>query len=188
MFKKMFPLLGTAGLLAASALCTAPVRAESLDSPLLISQLRGHNTYMGEPQMDPARYVLGRVRGTVGGILFVEFMKVYTVDGKELMSTEAVDGYTRRIVGDAKGGDDVIFEVVDDKLVFVGLAHPYWISRLKLKSETAVDTNTSQLLQELNQSPRAWGLPTLAPESRTYTEATPVPEPAPAAAPIRGLW
>jgi hypothetical protein len=185
MFKKMATVLGTTSLLAVTVLCAGSVKAEP-QGELLISQLRGHNTYMGEPQMDPARYVLGRVRGTVGGILFVEFMKVYTVDGKELMSTEAVDGYSQRISGDAKGGDDVIFEIVDDKLVYAGLAHPHWISRLKLKSETATDGRTSTLLQELNQSPRAWGLPALPAESRTYTEVTPVAEPA--AAPIRGLW
>lgn len=185
MFNKLIPLLGTAGLFAVTALVTSPVRAEQ-PNELLIGQLRGHETWNKEPQMDAAKYVLGRVRGTVGGILSVELLKAYTVDGKELMNTEAVTGYSQRIVGDAKGGDDVIFEVVDGKLVFVGQAHPYWISRLKLKSETAVNSNTSQLLEELNQSSRAWGLPALPAESRTFTEAA--PEPAPAAAPIRGLW
>jgi hypothetical protein len=184
MFKKMATVLGTTSVLAVTVLCAGSVKAEP-QGELLISQLRGHNTYMGEPQLNPTDYVVGRVRGAVGGILSIEFMDPVTVDGKQLMSSEYRSGYTR-ITADAMPGDDVIFQVVDGKLVYVGKAGPYWITRLKLKSETAVNTNTSQLLEELNQSPRAWGLPALPAESRTYTEAAPMPEPA--AAPIRGLW
>jgi hypothetical protein len=116
-------------------------------------------------------------------------MRAVTVDGADIMASNiAPYGTTRQVVGDAKGGDEVIFQVVDGNLVYAGLAHPYWISRLKLKSETAASTNTSQLLQELERPSRAWGLPALPPESRTFTEVTPEPAPAPAAAPIRGLW
>lgn len=186
MFNKMLTLLGTAGLLTVTALCAGPVKAEPQE--LILSQLRGHETYRQEPQMDPTQYVLGRVRGTVGGIMSIELMRAVTVDGKDIMAADlAPYGTSQRVVGDAMGGDDVILQVVDGKLVYIGKAHPYWISRLKLKSEASYSGNTARLIEELNRSEASVGLPPLAPETRTFT-AEPAPAPAPAVAPVRGLW
>jgi hypothetical protein len=109
----------------------------------------------------------------VGGILSIQLIRPVTVDGKEIFSGDFTDGTTARVVGDAMGGDDVLLQVVDGKLVYVGKAHPYWVSRLKLKSETATSSNRSQLLRELNQKESAWGLPALPPETRTFTEVAP---------------
>jgi hypothetical protein len=187
-FNKISLVAGCAGLVALTILGAVPVQAEPQNNEILISQLRGHNTYKGEPQMNPGDYILGRVRGTVGGILSIELMRVVTVDGKEIMSGEFADGTTARITGDATGGDDVLLQLVDGKLVYVGKAHPYWISRLKLKSETATSSNSSQLLRELNEKEPAWGLPALPPETRTFTEVAPEPASEPSVSPIRGLW
>lgn len=188
MFNKISLVAGFAGLVALTTIGTVPVQAEPQNNEILISQLRGHDTFKGDPQMNPGDYILGRVRGTVGGIMSIELMRVVTVDGKEIMNGEFADGTTQRITGDATGGDDVLLQVVDGKLVYVGKAHPYWISRLKLKSETAVSSNRSQLLRELNEKERAWGLPALPPETRTFTEVAPQPTPEPSVSPIRGLW
>jgi hypothetical protein len=59
---------------------------------------------------------------------------------------------------------------------------------LKLKSEITTSSNRSQLLREVNQKERAWGLPALPPETRTFTEVAPQPAPEPSVSPIRGLW
>ncbi|MFM7276920.1 MAG: hypothetical protein ACKO1I_04485, partial [Microcystis aeruginosa] len=151
MFNKISLVAGFAGLVALTTVGAVPAQAEPQNNEILISQLRGHNTYRGEPQLNPGDYVLGRVRGTVGGILSVQLIRPVTVDGKEIFSGDFTDGTTARIVGDAKGGDDVILQVVDGKLVYVGKAHPYWVSRLKLTSEIAVSATRSQLLREVNQ-------------------------------------
>jgi hypothetical protein len=187
-FNKISLVAGCAGLVALTTLGAVPVQAEPQNNEILISQLRGHNTYKGEPQMNPGDYVLGRVRGTVGGILSIELMRKVTVDGKEMFYGDFADGTTARVTGSAMGGDDVILQMVDGKLVYVGLAHPYWISRLKLKSETATSSNRAELLRELNEKEPAWGLPALPPETRTFTEVAPEPASEPSVSPIRGLW
>lgn len=141
MFNKISLVAGFAGLVALTTLGAVPAQAEPQNNEILISQLRGHNTYRGEPQLNPGDYILGRVRGTVGGILSIQLIRPVTVDGKEIFSGDFTDGTTARVVGDAMGGDDVLLQVVDGKLVYVGKAHPYWVSRLKLKSETATSSN-----------------------------------------------
>nr|WP_199309451.1 hypothetical protein [Microcystis viridis] len=187
-FNKISLVAGFAGLVALTTVGAVPVQAGPQNNEILISQLRGHNTYRGEPQLNPGDYVLGRVRGTVGGIMSIQLIRPVTVDGKEIFSGDFADGTTARIVGDATGGDDVILQVVDGKLVYVGKARPYWVSRLKLKSEIAVSSTRSQLLREINEKQPAWGLPALPPETRTFTEVAPQPAPEPSVSPIRGLW
>jgi len=192
-FNKISLVAGFAGLVALTTLGAVPAQAGPQNNEILISQLRGHNTYRGEPQLNPGDYILGRVRGTVGGILSIQLIRPVTVDGKEIFSGDFADGTTARIVGDAivgdaMGGDDVILQVVDGKLVYVGKARPYWVSRLKLKSEISTSATRSQLLREVNQKEPAWGLPALPPETRTFTEVAPQPAPEPSVSPIRGLW
>lgn len=188
MFNKISLVAGFAGLVALTTVGAVPAQARPQNNEILISQLRGHNTYRGEPQLNPGDYILGRVRGTVGGIMSIQLIRPVTVDGKEIFSGDFADGTTARIVGDATGGDDVILQVVDGKLVYVGKARPYWVSRLKLKSEITTSTNRSQLLREVNQKEPAWGLPALPPETRTFTEVAPQPAAEPSVSPIRGLW
>jgi hypothetical protein len=187
-FNKISLVAGFAGLVALTTLGAVPAQAEPENNEILISQLRGHNTYRGEPQLNPGDYVLGRVRGTVGGIMSIQLIRPVTVDGKEIFSGDFADGTTARIVGDATGGDDVLLQVVDGKLIYVGKARPYWVSRLKLKSEITTSSNRSQLLRELNEKQPAWGLPALPPETRTFTEVAPQTAPEPSVSPIRGLW
>jgi hypothetical protein len=187
-FNKISLVAGFAGLVALTTVGAVPAQAGPENNEILISQLRGHNTYRGEPQLNPGDYVLGRVRGTVGGIMSIQLIRPVTVDGKEIFSGDFAEGTTARIVGDATGGDDVLLQVVDGKLIYVGKARPYWVSRLKLKSEITTTSNRSQLLRELNEKQPAWGLPALPPETRTFTEVAPQPATEPSVSPIRGLW
>lgn len=175
-------LTGAALFVALSAIISNPAKAETDPNSTLISQLRGHNTYLKEEQLVLSDYEIGRVRGAAGGILSVEFLEPVTVGDRTIRRTQ--------VVGVALPGDDVIFKVEDDKLVFVSAAKPTWISRLNIKDEGAGSNsnNRAQLLRELESS-RAVGLPPLAPETRTFVaEPEPVPAPAVEEAPIRGLW
>ena len=137
MFNKISLVAGFAGLVALTTLGAVPAQAEPQNNEILISQLRGHNTYRGEPQLNPGDYILGRVRGTVGGILSIQLIRPVTVDGKEIFSGDFADGTTARIVGDATGGDDVLLQVVEGNLIYVGKARSTCVSRLKLTTETA---------------------------------------------------
>ncbi|GFE70677.1 hypothetical protein [Chroococcus sp. FPU101] len=174
-------LTGAALFVALSAVISNPAKAETDPNSTLISQLRGHNTYLKEEQLVLSDYELGRVRGASGGILSVEFFEPVTVGDRTIRRTQ--------VVGAALPGDDVIFKVEDDKLVFVSAAKPTWISRLNIKDEGAVSSsNRAQLLRELESS-REVGLPPLAPETRTFVaEPEPIPAPEVEEAPIRGLW
>lgn len=164
---------------ALTAVTIHPAQAENNPNSLLLSQLRGHETYLKEEQMVLSDYVVGRVRGAAGGILSVDFAEPVTVGDRTVRRT--------LVSGAAVPGDDVIFRVEDGALNFVGAAHPSWISRLNLKDEgPGSNANTrAQLLQEL-QTERQIGLPPLPPETRTFVaEPEPTPEPA---VPVRGLW
>jgi hypothetical protein len=173
-------LTGAVFLLALTALTSSPAQAETDSSALLISQLRGHETWQKEEQLNLSDYEIGRVRGAVGGILSVEFFEPVEIDGRTIRRTQ--------VVGAAQPGDDVIFRVEDGKLLFVGQAQPYWISRLNLKDEGDFVSNRAAIWKELEGS-REVGLPPLPPETRTFV-AEPVPEPVveETPAPVRGLW
>jgi hypothetical protein len=164
-------------LLVGLGTLSLPAQAE----PLIIGQLEGHDTYKKAEQMNPDDYVIGRVRAVVGPILFINLLEPETIGDKTY--------FDFHIEGAAASGDDVIFRREGDTLVFAGVAHPAWISRLKLK-EVDSASRRSALLQELDEQ-KEFGLPPLPPEQRTFTRE-PVPEPAPvrepAPAPIRGLW
>ncbi len=120
----MFKIISSLALCGAVALSAAlPARAE-----VLISQLRGHDTYAKEPQLNMSDFVVGRVRGVTGGIMSVSFYEPVTVGNREVSRVN--------VSGGAAAGDDVLFQVIDDQLVYYGPAHPTWISRLKIKPES----------------------------------------------------
>ncbi|PSF31328.1 hypothetical protein C7H19_22805 [Aphanothece hegewaldii CCALA 016] len=172
-------LTGAVLFIALTAVTASPAKAETDPNSTLISQLRGHNTYLKEEQLILSDYEIGRVRGAVGGILSVEFFEPVTVGNRTIRRTQ--------VVGGAQPGDDVIFKVEDDKLVFVSAAKPTWISRLNIKDEGNFVSNRAEIWKELERSQEV-GLPPLAPETRTFV-AEPEPVTAPAVeAPIRGLW
>lgn len=173
-------LTGAVLFLALTAVTSSPAKAETDLNPEIISQLRGHNTYLKEEQLVLSDYEVGRVRGASGGILSVEFLEPVTVGDRTIRQTQ--------VVGGAQPGDDVIFKVEDNNLIFVGQAKPAWISRLNIKDEGNFVSNRAQIWKDLESS-RESGLAPLAPETRTFVaEPEPVPEPAMEESPIRGLW
>lgn len=152
------------------------------DEPLLLSQLRGHEVYMGYEQMEWDNKMLGHVRGKTGTIAHIVLP----------------DGSSLRATTDACDGDDVLIGEDDDgNYYFIGVAHPRWISileedygwkRLDYASYRPLTERTADLWAQLESSPTTrTAIPprrTVAP-SRPYT---PPPQPAPAPEPVRGLW
>jgi hypothetical protein len=166
-------------LLVGLGAISLPAQAE----PLIIGQLEGHDTFRKAEQINQDDYVVGRVKAVVGPILFINLREPQTIGDKTY--------FDFHIEGSAAPGDDVIFRREGDSLVFAGVAHPAWISRLKLK-EVDSASRRSAIWKELEET-KEFGLPPLPPEQRTFTrEAVPEPAPAPvrepAPAPIRGLW
>jgi hypothetical protein len=182
-------LTGVLVALAAYGVSAIPAEAKPMQSKqeVLVSQLRGHEVYKGQDQWDWRNYAVGRVRGKVGNILMIEFLKYGAFPGY----IDAGDGYKithYHMEGAAEPGDDVILrpEFVNGKLMgmtyidskylqtYVSQAHPYWVSRLKLKEVATVEKS-------------AITFESSAPVSLPPVQATPAPvyQPAPA---IRGMW
>lgn len=178
--------------LAAYGVSAIPAQAEpvSAKQDILISQLPGHEVYKKENQLIWQNYVLGRVRGKVGNILMIEFLKYGPLPGY----IDLGNGYKMthlHIEGAAEAGDDVIvrprfsngkyvgWDLIDAKYIqtFVAQAHPYWVSRLKLKEIPVVEKSAINF-----ESSAPVSLPPVQPS------AAPVYQPAPTPAPIRGMW
>lgn len=194
-FFKSLTTLGL-GLLLSSVLVDA-VKADVIDSPkttdkslleiaddepLLLSQLRGHEVYMGYDQMDWDNKMLGRIRGKSGTIAHI-----ILPDGNHFHANTT-----------ACPGDDVLIGEDDDgNYYFIGVAHPRWISvleedygwkRLDYDSYRPLTDRTADLWAQLESSPTTR---TPVPPRRAVVPArpyTPPPQPAPTPEPVRGLW
>lgn len=139
----------------------------------LLSQLPGHDTWRkGGEQLQFSDFGIGRVRGKIGSIVMVEFLKYgafpgqITLDnGQKLthLNVEAV----------AEPGDDVL---IDLKTLSVMQAHPVWLTRLKLKEVVAVERSAINF-----ESSAPVSLPPVQP-SASVAPARVAP------APVRGLW
>jgi hypothetical protein len=155
---------------------------------VLISQLAGHEVYKKENQLMWQDYVLGRVRGKVGNILMIEFLKYGPLPGYiDLGDGNKMTHY--HMEGAAEPGDDVILrpEFVNGKFASMGMidsryiqtfvtpAHPYWVSRLNIKAVPVVEKSAINF-----ESSAPVSLPPVQPS------AAPVFQPAPA--PVRGMW
>jgi hypothetical protein len=185
--KSVKTLTGILVALAAYGVSSLPAEAKPIQTKpeVLVSQLSGHDLYKPiNSQLVLGDYGIGRVRGAVGSILFIELLKYPA-------SASAAGYYTYRdrnnnevrythlhLAGSAQPGDDVMIRRTANGGAWeVAPAHPTWISRLNLKEiptfeRTAVDFETT--------APVA--LPPVQPS------APPVYTPAPAPAPVRGMW
>jgi len=178
------------GLLLLGSLATTaiakPVSAEPLSEQsdsnsreMLISQLRGHETYQKEEQLNPNDYVYGTVRGAAGSILSIELEEG---DSIQVESTAA------------RPGDDVILTQEGDDYEFVGQAQPAWILtlqedyKLNMAAETGSATSTTSVQEEtqMEQTDTVTPEPAPVPEPQ-QTEPAPVPEEQPEE-PVRGMW
>lgn len=176
-------------LLLCSLATTAIAKPASAESPeMLISQLRGHETYKKEEQMNLSEYTLGKVRGRAGNLLSVELM--------DMSSTEIKDGDGRIIMeGSANPGDDVLLKEEDGDYELVGPAHPAWITKLqkdykwKMSGETGSATSrTTSVDREREMEPTDTVTPSPAPVPEPQqTEPAPAPQTKPEE-PVRGMW
>lgn len=151
------------------------------DSQSLISQLRGHETYMGQPQIEWGDNMLGRVIAKSGDIMFIK--------------TE--EGAVFQAYGTFCPGSDVLVgKNADGGYYLVDRAHSQWISVLQSKygykrldgTSVALNERTAAIWAEMKtQSTTTREIPT-----RVQTTPAPSYRPQPQDSqynqPIRGLW
>ncbi|MCU0532374.1 MAG: hypothetical protein MUD14_00480 [Hydrococcus sp. Prado102] len=89
----------------------------------LLSQLRGHDTYQGEPQLEFSDYQLGTVVGQFGNILSVKLE-----DGTIFNSRIPKPYFYRRT---NNTGANVLVIEEDGNYKIVDFAHPRWIRKLE---------------------------------------------------------
>lgn len=185
-------LTGVIVALAAYGVTAIPAEAKPVQpqKEVLISQLRGHEVYRKQDQWDWRNFAVGRVRGKVGNILMIEFLKYGAFPGYIDLGNNNKMTHLH-IEGSAEPGDDVIvrprfsngkyvgWDFIDAKYLrtFISQAHPYWVSRLKLKDVATVEKSAITF-----ETSAPIGLPPVQPS------AAPVYQPAPVSAPVRGLW
>lgn len=188
---KMFSSLGLGVLLSLISLSTVKAETKeattaSENSPeLMISQLRGHNTYMGESQIEWGNYSLGRVVGKSGGIIFI------------LLE----DGTSFTAAGDVRPGSNVLVVKNDyGRYSLVQASEAEWISILKSKygykrldgSYTALNQRTAALWKEIEaSSSRTIEVParqTTTVQTETNIQQREVIQYQETSQPIRGLW
>jgi hypothetical protein len=172
--------------LAAYGVSAVPAQANPIASKkeVLVSQLTGHDLYNKGSQLMLSDYAIGRVRGAVGNILFIELLKYpgsasaagyYSYMDRSNNETR----YTHlHLPGSAQPGDDVmISRTASNGIWTVSTAHPAWISRLNLKEIPTYEKTAVEF-----ESTAPVSLPPVQPS------APPVYQPAPEPAPVRGLW
>ncbi len=169
----------TGAMLALSALgvVSAPAQANPLTdkNTVLLSQLPGHDVYRNEPQMLFSDYAIGRVRGKVGSIVMVEFLKYGAFPGYIEMENGSRMTHIHADVNSlVEPGDDVIINL---QTLSVERAHPYWLTRLKLKEVVAIERSAIDF---------ETSAPVSLPPVQQSAPARVAPEPTPA--PVRGLW
>ncbi|MEB3310100.1 MAG: hypothetical protein VKJ02_07675 [Snowella sp.] len=174
-------LTGVVAALAAYGISAMPAQAEPVQqsSEVLVSQLAGHDLWRkGGTQLLIGDYAIGRVRGVIGNILFIEFLKYPQSLSADGFFTVGDRRYSHvHLVGSAQPGDDVIVRRSGNTWE-VAQAHPVWISRLNLKEVPTFERS-------------AVNFESTAPVSLPPAQPAPAPtfRPAPAPAPaIRGLW
>ena len=178
--KSVKTLTGILVALAAYGVSAVPAQANPLPTKkeVLVSQLVGHDLYNKGSQLMLSEYAIGRVRGVIGNIMFIEFLKYPSSMSSAGYFMQGDQRYTHiHLPGSAAPGDDVMVRYDSNASVWeASTAHPAWISRLNLKEiptfeKTAIEFETTAPVS----------LPPVQPSAPVYT-----PEPAPM--PVRGLW
>jgi hypothetical protein len=153
----------------------------TLGASSLISQLRGHDGFSGEPQIEWGDNMLGQVVGRSGDIMFIR----------------VEDGGNFHASGNVSPGSDVLVgKNADGGYYLVNSAHSEWISILESKygykraegTTTALNERTAAIWAELNTpSTTTTEIPPRA-ETAPATSYTPQPQVEQYEQPIRGLW
>jgi hypothetical protein len=179
--KSVKTLTGILVALAAYGVSAVPAQANPVPTKkeVLVSQLVGHDVYNKGSQLMLSDFAIGRVRGVIGNIMFIEFLKYpgslssagYFMRGNERLTHI-------HLPGSAQPGNDVMVSYNSNAKIWqASTAHPAWISRLNLKEiptfeKTAIDFESTAPVS----------LPPVQPT------APPVFTPEPAPMPVRGLW
>lgn len=145
----------------------------------LMSQLRGHDVYDAKPQIEWNGYMLGRVVGKAGKILFVKLP----------------DGTYFNDVGEGYPGVDVLVEQVNGRYKIAGIAHSGWISILESKygwrkiadSSGSLNERTAAIWRELDSNSSSSNSSISIPPRTSTPSYTPVQSPI-MNEPIRGLY
>ncbi len=185
--KSVKTLTGILVALAAYGVSALPANAEPVQTKkeILVSQLQGHERFNKGTQLMLSDFAIGRVRGVVGNIMFIQFLKYpssmssagYFMRGDQRYTHIHLPSVTPPL--SPQPGDDVMVRYnTNAKTWEASAAHPTWISRLNLKEiptfeRTAVDFETTAPVS----------LPPVQPS--TAPVYTPAPEPQ---SPVRGLW
>ncbi len=154
------------------------ISSDIKDQDSLISQLRGHDIFSGDSQIEWDDYILGRVIARVGNILFIKLD----------------NGSYFHAAGDAHSGADVLVQQVNGRYQYVSLAHSYWISVLRSKygwkqisASASLNERTAAIWREIEASGSRSA--TIAPPPRTTTPAyIPAEYNQPTRTPVRGLY
>jgi hypothetical protein len=151
------------------------------DSQSLISQLRGHDTYMGQPQIEWGDNMLGRVIAKSGDILFIR-----TEEGAVFQANGTF----------CPGSDVLVGKNANGGYYLVDRAHSQWISVLQSKygykrldgTSVALNERTAAIWAEMKtQSTTNREIPPRVQTTPAPT-FTPQPQGSQYNEPIRGLW
>lgn len=184
--KSVKTLTGILVALAAYGVSAVPADANpvSTKKEVLVSQLVGHDLYNKGSQLMLSDFAIGRVRGVIGNILFIEFLKYpssmssagYFMRGDRRYTHIHLPSVTPPL--SPQPGDDVMVRYDSNaKIWSASTAHPAWISRLNLKEVSTFEKTAINF-----ESSAPVSLPPVQPSAPPAF----VPEPAPM--PVRGLW
>jgi hypothetical protein len=158
---------------------------ENNHDEILISQLRGHDTYEGEAQLEWQGYSLGRVVGKSGNM-----MSIKAEDGTVFQARNYENYYTNYI---NPGSDVLIGKDEDGGYHIVKAAESEWISYLEsdysfkrnMVASKTLNERTAAIWSEIEASSSTTVSQRL--DSQTRTEIVQERE-VQEVAPVRGLW
>ena len=146
---------------------------------IVISQLRGHNTYDGGSQMQWNDYSLGKVVGKSGG-----WMSILVEDGTSFQAQGSV----------RPGSDVLVAKDENGEYYLVSAAESEWISILQSEygwkrfvAQGALNERTAAIWQEIEASSSRSVVEREIPP-REVGETQFEPEPMMDSEPVRGLW
>jgi hypothetical protein len=169
------------GLLGTNTAYSSEITVEGNDDDIVISQLRGHDTYDGGEQIQWDGHSLGRVISKSGNI----------------MTIKAEDGTVFHANGSVSTGSDVLVGVDEnDNYYVVHAAHSEWISHLEADygwkrttmSNQALNERTAAIWAEIEAGSSQTVTQSLDRQTTTSIEVEQEVETTSEFAPVRGLW
>ena len=153
---------------------------EQKEDSVLISQLRGHNSYAGEPQMSWENYVLGRVVGKSGS-----WMSIKTEDGAVFQAEGSVSPGSNVLVDKDETGAYYLVSASEAEWIEILEADYGW--KRNAVTQASLNERTAAIWAEIEagSSRQTTVIPAQqASESQFIERETQVFE----SQPVRGLW